>query len=159
MIRGVHHVSLTVHDMEKMLDFYERTLGFATTASLGWEPGNDMVDGILGLTGSSADIRILRAGNAYLELIKYHSPPDKPVDPAHPVTDCGVRHVAFDVVGIDAEYERLKSAGIRFNSPPTAVTVEGHPVKAAYFRDPEGNVMEIQELLDGGGDALGLPGI
>jgi catechol 2,3-dioxygenase-like lactoylglutathione lyase family enzyme len=158
MIRGVHHVSLTVHDMDLMLAFYSGTLGFTEASSLSWEAGNDMVDGILGLQGSAADVRILRASNAYFELIQYHAPPGREVDPAHPVTDCGVRHVAFDVVDIDAEYERLRAAGISFNCPPTEVTVQGHPLKSAYFRDPEGNVMEIQELLDGAGDPMALPG-
>lgn len=147
MIRGVHHVSLTVGDMERMLEFYRDLLGFETTAQMSWERGAEEVDRILGLEDSSAEIEILRAGNCYLELIKYHTPPGRPVDPDHPVSDQGVRHFAFDVVGIDEDYERLRASGIRFHCPPTEVEVQGHALKAAYFRDPEGNVVELQELL------------
>jgi catechol 2,3-dioxygenase-like lactoylglutathione lyase family enzyme len=147
MIRGVHHLSLTVEDMDRMLAFYRDLLGFETAMQMSWEPGTDMVDRILELEGSSADIEMLRAGNTYLELFKYHTPPGRPVDPDNPVTDCGIRHFAFDVVGIDDEYERLTAEGIRFHCPPTEVEVEGHMLKATYFRDPEGNVVELQELL------------
>ena len=157
MLRGVHHVSLTVHDMDRMLDFYQGVLGFESAASMSWEVGNPGVDRILGLVDSAADIRILRAGNTYFELIRYRAPEGSEVDPDHLVTECGLRHVAFDVVDIDAEYERLRALGVRFNCPPTEVEVEGHPLKAVYFRDPEGNVMEFQELLTGAANPMALP--
>lgn len=147
MIRGVHHVSLTVGDMERMLGFYRDRLGFEPVTQMSWEQGAAEVDRILGLENSSARIEILRAGNTYLELIEYRTPPGKAVNPLHPVSDCGIRHVAFDVVDINAEYQRLLGTGVFFNCPPTEVEVEGRPLRAAYFRDPEGNVLELQELL------------
>jgi len=158
MLRGVHHVSLTVHDMDKMLEFYEEVLGFPQVVQMSWDAGNEQVDSILGLEGSSAEIRILKAGNIYFELIRYFTPAGRQVDPSHPVSDCGIRHVAFDVVDIQDEYERLRAAGVDFHSPPTEVVVEGHPLRAAYFRDPEGNVMEFQELLTGAANPMALRG-
>src|SRR5664279_924880 len=80
MLRGVHHVSLTVHDMDAMLGFYKETLGFEQVAQLGWDRGNAEVDAILGLTDSAADVRILRAGNTYFELIHYFAPAGAEVD-------------------------------------------------------------------------------
>ena len=47
---------------------------------------------------------------------------------------------------IDAEYERLKAGGVKFNCPPPKF--EGGPIRATYGRDPDGNVIEIQEILD-----------
>ena len=158
MIRGIHHVALVVNDLEKMLAFYEGVLGFRTATQIGWERGQDAVDEIIGVQGSAADVRILRAGNAYLELFHFSAPAGRPTDPDNPAMDHGLRHLAFDVVDIDSEYERLKALGVPFNCPPREVEVQGHPLKAVYFRDPEGNILEFQELLEGPDDPIALPG-
>jgi glyoxylase I family protein len=159
MIRGIHHVSLVVNDLDKMLDFYQGVIGATEAARIGWEGGMPEVDEIIDVDGSSADVRILRIGNAYLEIFKFNSPPGEPVDPANPAVDHGFRHIAFDVVDIDAEYERLVKLGVTFNCPPREVAVEGHPLKAAYFRDPEGNIVEFQELLEGAANPMAIPGV
>ena len=44
---------------------------------------------------------------------------------------------------IQAEYERLSAAGMRFHCPP----LDMGAVKATYGRDPDGNVVELQEIL------------
>jgi hypothetical protein len=47
-----------------------------------------------------------------------------------------------DVTEIEQEFERLKGLGMSFNQPgPIDV---GH-VKTLYGRDPEGNLIEIQQ--------------
>ena len=43
---------------------------------------------------------------------------------------------------IDAEYERLQAAGMLFHCPP----VDYGTVKTTYGRDPDGNVIELQEI-------------
>jgi catechol 2,3-dioxygenase-like lactoylglutathione lyase family enzyme len=158
MIRGIHHVSVVVSDMDKMLAFYTDVLGFTRAAGISWEGGQPEVDEIIGVESSSADVVILRAGNAYLEIFKYHAPPGKVVDPTHSPVDTGIRHFAFDVVDIESEYERLLALGVEFNCPPREVEVEGHPLKAVYFRDPEGNILEFQELLEGRENPMAVPG-
>ena len=47
------------------------------------------------------------------------------------------------VIDIDAVYERLTAAGMSFHCPPQPV---GGGTRATYGRDPDGNVVEIQEL-------------
>lgn len=159
MIRGIHHVALVVDDFDLMLDFYQRVIGAKETTRLGWEAPNPAVDEIISVPGSSADIRILRVGNAYLELFKFHAPAGRPVEPDNSAADHGFRHIAFDVTDIDAEYERLLGEGVTFNSPPTQVELDGHPLRATYFTDPEGNIVEFQELLEGAADPMAVPGI
>ncbi|CAB4882736.1 unannotated protein [freshwater metagenome] len=148
MIRSLHHVAIVCDDLERMLDFYCGVMGFERVASMSWDQGTEVVDQIIGTDNSAAEIAILKAGNAFLELFQFTAPEGKPNDPKNSSADRGVRHAAFDVSDIDAEYERLVAAGIVFNCPPVLIEVEGRPLKAAYFRDPEGNIMEIQELLD-----------
>ena len=92
---------------------------------------------------------MLRGGNLYLEVFQYVSPEGRPGDPDRPVSDHGYTHFCLDVVDIDAEHERLSAAGMRFpNPPPPAGAVGGGAIRAIYGRDPDGNVIELQEILD-----------
>jgi predicted enzyme related to lactoylglutathione lyase len=56
----------------------------------------------------------------------------------------GITHVCLDVTDLDAEYARLKAAGMTFHCPPQAI---GMDVRTTYGRDPDGNVIELQEVL------------
>ncbi|MEO0820790.1 MAG: VOC family protein [Pseudomonadota bacterium] len=56
------------------------------------------------------------------------------------------------VVDVDAEYARLTDLGVAFEKPP-ALYVEG-TVYGAFFRDPDGYRLEIQEFRDPRWDAL-----
>jgi catechol 2,3-dioxygenase-like lactoylglutathione lyase family enzyme len=144
MIRGAHHVAISTPDMDGLLWFYRDLMGFRQVQDFTWEPGVDMVDKILDLTGSSARQAMLKGDNLCIELFEYHSPTPSAMTPNRPVCDHGHTHLCFDVVNIEEEYQRLVDAGIRFHAPPQDF---GH-LKSTYGRDPDGNVFEIQELLD-----------
>lgn len=51
------------------------------------------------------------------------------------------------MTGVDAEYARLRAAGVEFISEPQ--TMGNHGVKAVYPRDPDGNIVELQEIFPG----------
>jgi catechol 2,3-dioxygenase-like lactoylglutathione lyase family enzyme len=78
-----------------------------------------------------------------VELFEYRSPRPRPGDADRPVNDHGLTHLCIDVVDVDAEYERLEAAGMRFHCPPQDL---GPDVRTTYGRDPDGNVIEIQEI-------------
>jgi predicted enzyme related to lactoylglutathione lyase len=59
-----------------------------------------------------------------------------------PESDHGITHVCLQVTGIDAEYARLRAAGMQFHSPPQSV---GGGIWSAHGRDPDGNVVELLE--------------
>jgi len=61
--------------------------------------------------------------------------------------DVGLRHIAFDVTDIDSEYERLKAAGVEFLSEPQSL--DGVGLRSVYMRDPDGNIVEMQEVFAG----------
>jgi catechol 2,3-dioxygenase-like lactoylglutathione lyase family enzyme len=144
VIRGVHHTAISTPDIERLLGFYRDIVGFEVTWDTSWEAGSDAADEILRLKGSAARLVMLRAGNVYLELFQYESPTPKPGDPDRPVCDHGITHICLDVVNVDEEYERLSAAGMVFHCPPQDV----YDVRTTYGRDPDGNALEIQEVLD-----------
>ena len=62
-----------------------------------------------------------------------------------PVHDHGYTHFSLDVKDVDDEYERLLAEGVTFHCPPINL---GPKCRTTYGRDPDGNVIEFQELFD-----------
>lgn len=148
MIQGIHHTAISTGDIERSLRFYRDLLGFEEVFSSTWEVGTETVDRIVGLKDSSAQVVMLRAGNACVELFQYATPLPKPSDSNRPVCDHGITHLCLQVTDIDSEYERLKAAGMHFHCPPQA---GGRGLRVTYGRDPDGNVVELLEVMEDGG--------
>ena len=144
MIRGVHHTAISTGHLERALAFYRDLLGFRVVLDLTWPVGTEVADTITGLRDSSARAVMLRAGNVMIELFQYATPTPRPGDPRRPVSDHGITHICLDVTDLDAEYARLKAAGMSFHCPPQDVG----GAKSTYGRDPDGNVIELQEVTD-----------
>lgn len=144
MIRGIHHTAISTSDLPRALAFYRDVLGFETVFEGGWPVGSEMADSITGLSGSSAQLAMLRASNSFIELFQYASPAASSGDPNRPVCDHGITHICLDVTDVDAEYQRLTAAGMRFHCPPQDLGF----ARTTYGRDPDGNVVEIQEIVD-----------
>ena len=143
MIHGINHVAISTGDIERAVTFYRDLLGFEEVFTLNWDVGDQVLDDITGLEGSSARIVMLKAGNACVELFEYQTPPPKPGQPRRPVCDHGITHICLQVSAIDEEYARLKAAGMTFHCPPQRV---GSDIVATYGRDPDGNVVELLEV-------------
>lgn len=143
MIKGIHHVAISTGDPENMLHFYRDLLGFEVIFDMTWPQGIEVADRITGLKDSSARNVMMRKGNAYLELFQYLAPTPRPGDPERPVCDHGITHICLDVSDVDAEYERLRDAGMIFNAPPQEIAPG---IRTTYGRDPDGNFVELQEL-------------
>ena len=154
MIRGIHHTAISTGDLQRALVFYRDLLGFESVLEFSWPAGAEVADRITGLEGSSAQAAMLRAGNTFIELFQYGSPTPRAGDSNRPVCDHGITHLCLDVRDVDAEYERLKAAGMRFHCPPQDL---GGGARTTYGRDPDGNVIELQEITDPASPvALGL---
>jgi glyoxylase I family protein len=141
MIRGIHHFSLTTQNMDRMVDFYTRLLGFEVV----WDHhihDSAEVDAVVGCQNADMRTAMLRTGNCYVELFEYLNPPAVAA-PNQDVFGCGYRHFALDVVDIEEEYERLLNAGVEFVSEPKPFV----NLKGVYMYDPDGNVIEMQEIL------------
>ena len=144
MMIGMHHVALSVPDIEKATDFYTQAFGFEVVSSGGWEKGFTGADRVVGLKDSVANAAMLKGKNAYLELFEYIEPTPHTKDPDYPVNHHGYTHFCMQVTDIKDEYERLKSLGMRFHCPPEELGTTA----ATYGRDPFGNVIEIYEIFD-----------
>ena len=143
MINGLHHTNISTPDIDRSIAFYE-LLGFSVVVRSQWAQGSDDLDRIVGLKDSAVKFALLWTGNTYLEIFEYENPVGRERDPSSRVCDHGITHICLDVTGVDEEYERLTADGMTFNTPPR--TIFG--VRTTYGQDPDGNVVELQEVLE-----------
>jgi catechol 2,3-dioxygenase-like lactoylglutathione lyase family enzyme len=144
MIRGIHHVAVHVHDLDRMMKFYKDAFGFELVGeAFSWRD-SDFIDRIVDVPKSAARGAMLRAGTCYMELFEYEEPKPTVTRGLQPY-DKGYTHFCVDVTDIEQEFERLKGLGMTFGQP--APIDVGH-VKTIYGRDPEGNLIEIQQTAD-----------
>lgn len=152
MIRGIHHTGISTPDLGRSLRFYRDLVGLTVLSEGSWDEGWETGDRIIGLDNTAAKWVMLSAGNANLELFEFASPEGLAQDPHRPASDHGINHLCFEVDDIHALYERLLDEGVRFHCPPQNLEEMG---TVTYARDPDGNIVELVEYVDGGAESLG----
>jgi lactoylglutathione lyase len=145
-VRGIHHVGITVADLDRSLAFYRDLLGMRVIGI-----SVEAVGEIVGLPGASARIADLDAGGGQLlELIDYGTGAGdaSPRDP-DAVGSC---HVSIEVDDLTGALERLAGAGHLPMGEVTELSLGGvwEGCTIAYLRDPDGVVIE---LLQRAGDS------
>ncbi|MGZ8163397.1 MAG: VOC family protein [Methylobacter sp.] len=116
---SLHHVSLIVADTERSLAFYSQTLGLQQV---------ERPD--LGFPGAW-----LQLGPQQIHLLELKNPDPVTGRPEHGGRD---RHVALSVPELAPVREILDKQGIVYT-----MSISGR--KALFFRDPDGNSIEIIE--------------
>lgn len=109
-----HHIALRTPDFPRAKAFYTETLGLNVVGQI---PGRDIV--------------FLDIGGATIELM---AAPDQA-----PGAAGAFAHVAFQVEDVDAVYQELAAKGVPFFIEPRGV---GN-LRIAFFRDPDGNALEL----------------
>lgn len=130
-----------------MLRFYSEAFGFELVAAPHHWKADRHIDRITNLEDSAGAVALLRSGNCYLELFEFIQPEPGSARPRDP-NDKGYTHFCVDVVGIEEEMVRLTELGMRFHQSQPVENMG--VVKSIYGRDPEGNIIEIQETLVAG---------
>lgn len=141
---AVHHVGVTVADLERSIAFWGRLLGAAPRDRRRLEgPG---LGDLVGYDGARIDSAWFDLpGGGALELLRYLQPDEAPNDPgtAHP----GNVHLCFQVADLDAVHRHAVACGAHpVGRAP--VEVERGPqagTKLAYLRDPDGVTIELRQ--------------
>jgi catechol 2,3-dioxygenase-like lactoylglutathione lyase family enzyme len=145
MIQRVNHVSITVKNLDQVVDWFRDKLGCTNI----WEPyehKGEMVEKLTGLPGAHIRVRKVQVQDFVLEFIQYLSPPGRELKGN--TNDVGYPHIGFEVDDINKAYEQLKRKGVKFKSPPFKITNEANPMfgwQAVYFWGPEGMTLEFQQ--------------
>lgn len=131
-ILAYDHIGIRVSDRRRAMAFY-RPLGFVESASFPEFEANEMLspDGVrINLIFNGARARDAR--NVLLD---------------DPVKRPGVTHPAFIVDDLAALQRWLGEEGIVITEGPHHI---GPRRVALFIRDPDGNVLEFNQLIDGG---------
>jgi catechol 2,3-dioxygenase-like lactoylglutathione lyase family enzyme len=147
MINGIHHVAISTPDLKATVKFFTEALGGKLVMESEWPQGSEMLDKVIGLKDSAAQMAMLRINNAHIEVFEFSSPEPRPGDPNRPVCDHGYTHLCLEVKDIDAEVERLEKHGMTFFAKPPSAEELGMDMRAIYGRIPDGNIIELMEIM------------
>ncbi len=155
-IAGIHHVSFTVTDLERTVDFYQNVVGMRLVGRKHRQAG-DLGTALFGEEaredrGAEILIADMELGGTRVEFIQYVQPATKPY-PGDPSV-AGSAHIAILTRDIESEIRRLQAAGVRFHTPVRTLRDPGRPEwRWCYFRDPDGICVELVESGEtAGGD-------
>jgi lactoylglutathione lyase len=145
----VHHVAISVRDLDASIAFYEGLLGLRKTLSMNvGGPGTERDLGLRpGMTGRSAYIQGPRR-IGQLELIEWSTPMEEGATPPRPGQP-GVFLIAFELTEgeLSDVHARLLAAGVPCNAEPRSSLVENYgTIEVLVCEDPDGTMVELLRL-------------
>jgi catechol 2,3-dioxygenase-like lactoylglutathione lyase family enzyme len=142
-IQRMEHVGIVVDDLAAATAFFVE-LGLKLQGEGSAEGGR--VERVVGLEGVRAEIAMVETpdGHGRLALTKFHAPPGRGGDRDAPANTPGIRHVAFEVDGIDAVVARLRARGAELVGE---VERYEDSYRLCYVRGPEGIIVELAERI------------
>lgn len=129
-IRAVHHVGLSVSDIERASAWYRDVLGFEP--GVRWEVGDGAVR-----------IALVAAGGARIELFEARggiAGPDEGAGVMESLSRRGWKHLALEVPDLDAAVAEARAAGAGVIAEPEES--EGG-FRYAFLADPDGHHVEL----------------
>jgi catechol 2,3-dioxygenase-like lactoylglutathione lyase family enzyme len=152
-VTGVDSISIPVSDVDRAVDFYTRVLTFRKVADR--EISGDGYEHLFGVFGLKARSARLQLGGEYIELVQVLTPAGRPQPVDFHSNDRWFQHIAIIVSDMDKAYARLEGAHVTHASPGPQTLPDWNPnaggISAYYFKDPDGNHLEILHFPAGKG--------
>ncbi|MEX2236154.1 MAG: VOC family protein [Dehalococcoidia bacterium] len=147
MIKGIHHTSRTIRNMDRSLAFYRDLLGMRVVVDT--EMQGEMLSKEVALEGAHLRLVELVPDDEafFLELLEYFAPPGAAFPKDAGCSDIGAHHIALTVADIQDAYRELSAKGVTFTCEPQEVDAgffRGH--WTVYCYDPDGLIVELWQL-------------
>jgi catechol 2,3-dioxygenase-like lactoylglutathione lyase family enzyme len=143
-LADIHHVGLTVSDIERSIVFYRDVLGM-TLFRRRPNVDNDYVarqTGFAGLVLNVASFKVSPDSPVSLEIVQYmnHAGPAAKTSTNQPATS----HLCLTVSDLSAAVADLRGKDVRFKTEPVAITAGPNTGGlVVYFHDPDGYTLEL----------------
>ena len=159
MLNKMGYVSLTVNNLEESIIFYEDILGMKLIKQKIMECKSTEV--LFGISSCNVHVAHLRTcddcGSPDIELLEFREK-DTLKDDIR-INRVSISGISFKVENIQITYEDLKAKGVEFISEPQyfeSVEEGFGKIKSVYFRDPNGIILELHEIIEEGRTAEDL---
>src|SRR5690242_7817919 len=153
-VQAVDSIGITVNDLDRAVDFYTNVLSFEKTAE--HEVAGDAYEHLYGVFGLRLRVARLQLGDESIELMQFLAPRGRPMPADSHSNDRWFQHVAIIVSDMDRAYARLRTFKVEHASSGPQRLPDWNPnaggIEAFYFRDPDGNFLEILHFPSGKGD-------
>jgi catechol 2,3-dioxygenase-like lactoylglutathione lyase family enzyme len=154
LVTAVVAVGMTVGDMDSAVSFYSKVLSF-NKISEGFEDSIDSQE-LEHVPGAKARVVRMRLGHTFIDLTQYLSPKGKPVPTDSMSNDLWFQHIAIVVSDMEKAYGQLRQNGVRgISDGPQRLprwNKQAADIEAYYFKDPEGQPLELLHFPVGKGD-------
>lgn len=145
LVSAVDSVGITVNDMDRAVDFYSRVLTFEKVSEA--EVAGDAYEHLYGVFGMRLRVVRMRLGDESIELMQFLAPRGRPDPVDSHSNDHWFQHVAIIVSDMERAYARLRENKVAHASSGPQLLPAWNPnaggIAAFYFRDPDGNTLEI----------------
>ncbi len=144
-ILGVNAIIISVRNLNKALEFYQAATPFDLIRIEQFE--NDATANDLYCSAHTHLRRAtLRAPNMLLELLEFEENRDLPTSKM-PIQGPGMTHTCYQTPAAKSGYDRFKAAGADIlTTGDSAIDLGGYGVTYAYAHDPDGNMLELEQL-------------
>ena len=153
LVQSVDSVGIPVSDAERSIKFYSEVLGFQQRAS--HEVQGDAYDHLFGEFGVHLRVVRMELGAESIDLMQFRSPAGRPLPADFRSNDRMFEHICVVVSDMQKAYASLVNNHVSIASPSPQTLPSWNPnaggISAFYFKDPDGNIVEILHFPAGKG--------
>jgi len=144
-ILGVNHIALSVKNLDEVLAFYQRATDFELVRREKISQNKD-ADTLFGHPDISYEVAVLKAPNMLFELTEFTNNKDARVSQM-PAQGPGMTHTCFQSPSDDPGWDKFIKAGAEpLSRGGHPIDLGGYGITYGYAYDPEGNMIELEQL-------------
>jgi catechol 2,3-dioxygenase-like lactoylglutathione lyase family enzyme len=153
-VSAVGAVGMTVGDADRAAEFFANVLSFEKVSDI--EVAGEAYEHLEGVFGLRMRVVRMRLGDESIALTEYLAPRGRPAPSDSRSHDHWFQHIAIIVSDMERAYQWLRRNKVEHASSGPQLLPEWNKnaagIRAFYFKDPDGDVLEILEFPAGKGD-------